>query len=77
MLKNHKTIVVVGAGGRLGCSLVKSLKVSHCVIGLNHKQLDLGSIESIDKILGKLTEYAESYKILINKNIKYIKSKYI
>ena len=54
MLKNHKTIVVVGAGGRLGCSLVKSLKVSHCVIGLNHKQLDLGSIESIDEILGKL-----------------------
>jgi dTDP-4-dehydrorhamnose reductase len=54
MKDDCKKVVVVGSGGRLGSSLVKFLKRDHQVLGFDRKQLDLGSIRSIDEALGEL-----------------------
>ncbi len=49
-----KRIVVVGSGGRLGSSLVKSLQAGHQVIGFDRGGLDLGSARSIEDTLAPL-----------------------
>lgn len=54
MKGDRKKVVVVGSGGRLGSSLVRFLEPDHHVIGLDHRQLDLGSLSSIDGTLGGL-----------------------
>lgn len=53
-IAESKRIVVVGAAGRLGRSLVEFLEPHHQVIGLDRKQLDLGSMASIDAALAGL-----------------------
>jgi len=47
----RKTAVVVGSGGRLGGVLAERLRRDHDVIGFDRKQLDLSSIDSIDRAL--------------------------
>lgn len=49
-----KRIVIVGAAGRLGGSLVKCLEEHHSVTGLTREHLDLGSRESISAALEPL-----------------------
>lgn len=50
-MKSSKRIVVVGAAGRLGMSLVRALEVHHSVISLTRKELDLSSLASIEAAL--------------------------
>lgn len=54
MKSNRKKVVVVGAGGRLGKSLVELLSPDHDVMGFDRKSLDLGSMDAIDSALGGL-----------------------
>lgn len=54
MIKHRKNVVVVGAGGRLGSSLVRYLAPDHQVTAFDRKQLDLGSGGAIDEALGGL-----------------------
>ena len=51
---HEKRIVVVGSGGRLGSSLLKFLDPDYQTFGLDRKELDLGSTQSIDQALGDL-----------------------
>jgi dTDP-4-dehydrorhamnose reductase len=53
-MKPLKRIVVVGAAGRLGTSLVQALEQEHTVIPLARKELDLSSPSSIERVLGSL-----------------------
>lgn len=53
-MKPQKRIVVVGAAGRLGTSLVQELNREHTVIPLTRKELDLSSIHSIERALETL-----------------------
>ena len=55
MISNdHKKVVVVGSGGRLGKSLVSFLERNHQVTGFDRKQLDLGSPTLIEEALSDL-----------------------
>ncbi len=54
MKSNRRKVVVVGAGGRLGKSLVEVLTPDHEVTGFDRKSLDLGSMGAIDSALGGL-----------------------
>jgi dTDP-4-dehydrorhamnose reductase len=49
-----KRVLVVGAGGRLGRSLVEVLRQRHAVVGLGRKELDLASADSIARTLEPL-----------------------
>lgn len=50
----QKRVLVVGADGRLGRSLVEVLGQRHSVLGLGRKELDLASAESIARTLEAL-----------------------
>lgn len=52
--RQARGIVVVGAGGRLGSSLMRLLGTEHRVTGFGRGELDLGSVRSIDKALEPL-----------------------
>jgi dTDP-4-dehydrorhamnose reductase len=54
MNTTRRKVVVVGAGGRLGSSLAEFLAPDHEVTRIDRKQMDLGSISSIDEVLGNL-----------------------
>ncbi len=54
MKNDRKKVVVVGSGGRLGSSLLRVLERDHHVIGFDRRQLDLGSVQSIDGALAEL-----------------------
>lgn len=54
MKSKSKKVVVVGSGGRLGRSLVKSLSRDHEVTGFDHKALDLSSPDAIQSALSGL-----------------------
>jgi dTDP-4-dehydrorhamnose reductase len=54
MKTDRKNIVLVGSGGRLGCSLVKFLEPHHQVTGLGRGDLNLASASSIQEALEPL-----------------------
>ena len=55
------TIVVLGAGGRLGAALVRELRPNYDVAGFNHAQLGLSNLEDLREKVG-----ATTFDVLIN-----------
>ena len=55
------TIVILGAGGRLGAALVREFRSKYDVVGFNHAQLDLSNLEMLREKLS-----ATSFDVLIN-----------
>jgi len=49
-----KRVVIIGAGGRLGATLVREYGKEFDVVGFNHAQLDLGKPEQLRATLGEL-----------------------
>src|SRR6266581_5246730 len=54
-------IIVLGAGGRLGASLVREFRPNYDVAGFNHAQLDLSNLEGLREKVG-----ATTFDVLIN-----------
>ncbi len=54
-------IVVLGAGGRLGASLVREFRPNYDVAGFDHAQLDLSNLEGLREKVG-----ATTFDVLIN-----------
>jgi dTDP-4-dehydrorhamnose reductase len=54
-------IVVLGAGGRLGASLVREFRPKYDVTGFDHAQLDLSNLEDLREKVG-----ATTFDVLIN-----------
>src|SRR4029453_2003153 len=53
-------IVVLGAGGRLGASLVREFRPKYDVAGFDHAQLDLSNLEGLREKVG-----AKTFDVLI------------
>jgi dTDP-4-dehydrorhamnose reductase len=59
--KMREKIIIIGAGGRLGASLMRAYREEFDVIGFNHTQLDLGNLELLRSALTPL-----KFGVLIN-----------